>query len=87
MSIPTNDHSLLVSISTALARLESKVDAIDRRLDTLDRRLDDHETRLRAVEGDYVSAQESATSRRWLVGLIVAATGTILATWASILFN
>jgi len=87
MSIPTTDHSLLVSIAQSLARLESKVDGIDRRLDSLDKRLDDHETRIRNIEGDYVSAKESRITRRWLVGLLAASVVTILATWANIIFG
>jgi len=81
------DHTLLVHISTSLARLESKVDALVQRIDGIDRRLEDHETRLRAVEGDYVSVRESTTAKRWLVGTVIAAIVTIGATWANILFN
>lgn len=87
MSTQPNDHGLLVTIAQSLARLESKVDGLDKRLDTLDRRLDDHEDRLRAVEADYVSEAKSVTSRRWLVGVIIAATVTIAATWLNILFG
>lgn len=87
MTQPVNDHGLLVNIAQSLARLESKVDGIDRRLDSLDRRLDDHEQRIRGIEGDYVSQAKSAVGRRWLIGLVVAATVTIAATWLNILFG
>lgn len=83
----TNDHTILVHISTSLARLESKVDSIVQRIDSLDKRLDDHETRLREIEGDYMSASETRTGRRWLLGLVAAAVVTSLATFASIIFN
>ena len=72
-----NDHSLLLTISTSLARLESKVDGIKDRLDGIDRRLNDHESRLRVIEATDVVTVEAMTerdlearkSRRWLVGI------------------
>lgn len=77
--ITQGDHTLLVQISTQLARLESKVDALVQRIDALDRRLEDHEARLRAVEAaDLVTVDELAArdlelkkSRRWLIGIAV----------------
>jgi len=94
MSDVSQDHSLLLSMAAGLARLESKVDAIDQRLSSIDRRLEDHETRLRTVEVDYVSEgtiakrdEASAVARRWLVGLLIASTVTILMGVASIILN
>lgn len=81
------DHGILVNISTGVARLESKVDALVLRIDSLDKRLDDHETRLRAVEAvDVVTMPELAArdlearkSRRWLVGIGVTIALSVLA--------
>ena len=94
MTTPANDHSLLVTISTSLARLEGKVDALVTRIDNLDRRLEDFEHRLRAVEQvDVVTRDqlhvrdlEERSGRRWIVGLLIASTITILAGIAQILF-
>lgn len=72
-----SDHSLLLTISTSLARLESKVDALTQRIDSLDRRLEDHEARLRRIESvdvvtiDAMQAREkdAVKGRRWLIGI------------------
>ena len=88
------DHSILVNISTSLARLESKVDALVQRIDNLDRRLEDFESRLRVVEQvdvvtrDQLHARdmEERTARRWLIGLLAASTLTIIAGLVNIYF-
>ena len=81
------DHGILVNISTGVARLESKVDALVLRIDSLDKRLDDHEQRLRGLEAvDVVTSDdlvgrdlEARTSRRWIVGIGITIALSVLA--------
>jgi len=81
------DHGILVNISTGVARLESKVDALVLRIDSLDKRLDDHEQRLRHIESvDMVTGDELVSrdleqrkSRRWIVGIGITISLSVLA--------
>lgn len=79
MSEASEDRGILLKISTDIARLEGKVDAIGQRLSGIDKRLDDHETRIRKVEAaDMVTADdllerdlEARKARRWIVGIAI----------------
>lgn len=87
-----SDHGLLMNAVQVLARLESKLDSMSAELKKIDHRLEDHEARLREIEStDVITVAtmerrdaEAATARRWLIGLLIGSSLTIIAGLATI---